>query len=642
MSRWNISNVIYYSKHNSKRILEFKPNNVTIITGASNTGKSAIINSIDYCLGSSKCNVASFILERTTHIATKWTNGSLDFFVAREIGKEGSVSNKMYIEYGSSVNIPETPLNFAGKGTKDEVRLIIESLFGISGVNDSILKINKNRITLRQIVPFLFLDKSVIDSDKIIFHGLDDTRKAKYIIDSLPYFLGALDKEELDAIRKLKGLEKGVENEDKNEKKHDSLQQDFIESAKSLLLEAVQGGIIENHSFPNNKNKLLEELNNILHWKPVNILIENQDVLDDLEQRKEILLIEVNKLKRKLKAAKFDENNKKEFHNILSSQTSKLNIGKYFGDDEHRCPVCSSKLASSSHIATQIKLSFDKLKKESLALKNHRPRLDKFILEIEDNTNRAKNELAIINNNISNLIQKSKEAEKQKDKNNNGDRIIGRISYFLENQNDSKSFNPEKKLQYLNEIEEINERYGNSQRKEKVQIAERVISTIATKNLIDLPKGVPCINSTINFFSKEPKIILSDNNSNIDYQFANIGSDENYLSIHLSFAFAMQEFFKSNSSPVPGVLILDQVSRPYYSNDNDSDELEIDNENDDKKALVKHFDFIFDQVKKQKDLQVIILEHAYLSNSKKYTDSTKYRWPKKSSEKLIPSHWPTE
>lgn len=37
--------------------MKFEPDKINIITGASRTGKSAIIPIIDYCLGSGKCTI---------------------------------------------------------------------------------------------------------------------------------------------------------------------------------------------------------------------------------------------------------------------------------------------------------------------------------------------------------------------------------------------------------------------------------------------------------------------------------------------------------------------------------------------------------------------------------------------------------
>src|SRR6266581_1255420 len=39
------------------RVVRFQPGTVNVITGASQTGKSAIVPIIDYCLGSGKCSI---------------------------------------------------------------------------------------------------------------------------------------------------------------------------------------------------------------------------------------------------------------------------------------------------------------------------------------------------------------------------------------------------------------------------------------------------------------------------------------------------------------------------------------------------------------------------------------------------------
>jgi hypothetical protein len=642
MSRWNIVNVIYYSKDNRRKILEFEPNKVTIITGASNTGKSAIINTIDYCLGSTNCNIAAFVLERTTHVATKWTDGTTEFFVAREILGNNKGSSKMYIEYGTSIAIPLTVSDFKGKGKKDEIRGVIEGLFGISQVNDLELKVSANRITLRQLTAFMYLDKGVIDSEKIIFHGLDDSRKAKYIIEALPYFLGAIDDNELNALRKLIGLQKGIEAEERKFQKYKNQQKDTKIKSLSLLQEAIQYKIIEEQEFSDDKDVLLDFLTKLLLWEPKKVLIEDKDLQLKLENKKRVLLIEVNKLKKQYQAVLYDRDNKNQFNNILKEQKAKLDINKFFLEDDLKCPICSSDMEEPKRLNEYIKKSFEQIKLEVKNLEDHQPELNKFIFKIEKKKETVQNNLELVNSDLRNLIKKSKEATRINNINATANRTIGRISYFLDNQKEITSFNDSKLKQYKEEVEEINELYNENSRKEKIELAERSISNLATENFSKLPKGVPCLNSTINFFSgTKPKIVLFNQEQNKNYQFANIGSDENYLSIHLAFAFAMQEFFSINKRAIPGVLLLDQVSRPYYSNEADDDEIEITDENDDdKKALRKHFDFIFDQVEKNEGLQVIILEHAYLGSSTRFKNAVKYRWPKNCPEKLIPSDWP--
>ena len=57
--KFTIDSVILWPKKSgfTYRKVDFTPDKVNIITGASRTGKSAIIPIIDYCLGSSKCTI---------------------------------------------------------------------------------------------------------------------------------------------------------------------------------------------------------------------------------------------------------------------------------------------------------------------------------------------------------------------------------------------------------------------------------------------------------------------------------------------------------------------------------------------------------------------------------------------------------
>lgn len=56
---FSILKLIIWSKKVDKapRVLEFKPRAINYITGSSRSGKSAIIEIIDYCLGSKGCSI---------------------------------------------------------------------------------------------------------------------------------------------------------------------------------------------------------------------------------------------------------------------------------------------------------------------------------------------------------------------------------------------------------------------------------------------------------------------------------------------------------------------------------------------------------------------------------------------------------
>lgn len=638
MSRWNISHVVYYSKHNKNRIIEITPNGTTIITGASRTGKSYLINTIDYCLCSSDIELSNFVRNKISHVAVKWIKGDTEFLVAREIPQNTNTSSQMFLEIGSKIDIPASASNLRGSANKEQVRVQIAKLFGLlemtsDGTDDNI---KFNNVSIRQLTPFIFLDKEVIDSRKYLFHALDDPQAAKHIIASMPYFLDAIGIEELEALKKIKALEKGIENEEKKKLNFDLNNSEINTKCISLYNESIQAGLFLKDGSLSTTKDIINKLKEALNWTPNKIVVENEELLFNLQNTKAELLSELNLLRRKKKAAISQNSLTTNYGAVLERQKSKLAIEKLFKHNGGLCPICNSVLSSSSHIATLIEKSFDELTNENKVVEDHRPKLDAFISDIENKIEELRGVISSKDIEIQNLIKESEIAKQQEDTNRHIFRLLGRISYFLDNYLAIDSFNFEKLDQYSTELDELKELYGSTQRLEKIQSAENLISNLATKNLEQLPIDDIYKDNVLNFTSKKPTITLTNIATGVAEKFAGIGSDENYLSIHLALLFAFHKFFEIKNSPVPGVLILDQVSRPYYPKDSEDKDI-VD---EDREALEKHFNFIFDQVEAQTGLQVIVLEHAYLYRNHRYTSAVKYQWPRKSIERLIPSEWP--
>jgi len=637
MSRWNISHVVFYSKHDKNRIIEFNPG-TTIITGASRTGKSYLISAIDYCLCSSEILLSNLVRNKISHVAVKWKKDNTEFLVAREIPEVSNTSGQMFIDIGNKVEIPLSAKDLKGSAYIDQVKVKIAQLFGLiempSDESDEMLRLS--HVSIRQLTAFLFLDKEVIDSRKYLFHGLDDANAAKYIIASLPYFLNAIGLEEFEALRRIKGLEKGLAQEEKSKLEYENKCLELNKKATSLYNEAIQIGLFEQSENPISNENILKKLKNAQNWNPTPIIVENIELLSGLQNKQAKLLNELNAVKEKKRSAQRQNSLSEEYNSVLIRQKSKLAINKLFKTEGGSCPICDSNLPSSKAIAKMIENSFRELGKESQVVDEHRPVIDTYILDLEDKIIELQGKIKENEDEIQNLIKESEIAKKQENSNNRILRLLGRVSYFLDNYLPPAIFNEERLNKYKLEINVLKEKYGIAQRAERIQSAERFISNLATKNLEKLPiddyKG-----NALNFTSKKPTITLTDITTGIEEKYGGIGSDENYLSIHLALLFALHKFFELKKSPVPGVLVLDQVSRPYYPKDNEDKDIVMD---EDREALERHFNFIFQQVAEQKGLQVVILEHAYLHKNQAYKKAVKYQWPRESSERLIPSDWP--
>ena len=75
MSRWNVFKIAFYGAGGRRRDIEFDLDTVNVITGASGTGKTAIIDAIDYCLGSKNCGLPFFVREHAEAVAVHWVMG---------------------------------------------------------------------------------------------------------------------------------------------------------------------------------------------------------------------------------------------------------------------------------------------------------------------------------------------------------------------------------------------------------------------------------------------------------------------------------------------------------------------------------------------------------------------------------------
>ena len=174
--------------------------------------------------------------------------------------------------------------------------------------------------------------------------------------------------------------------------------------------------------------------------------------------------------------------------------------------------------------------------------------------------------------------------------------LLGRVSFFLELTVDE----PRQALRDLSvlreEIAELEARVDREATEIKLRRAESKISQFASEAFAMLPTVAPCVGSELNFSSREPEVTVIERDGGAVLRMPDVGSDQNYLAVHISLSFALQRYFESVMAPVPGVLVLDQISRPYFPNSGeDEDETEIAGreEDEDVQAMRRHIDFLF-------------------------------------------------
>ena len=165
--RFYIDKLLLWLKDGSLRTLKFQNDKINVITGNSKTGKTAILEIIDYCLcGSNETVVISreHIGENVAWYGIRFFINDKIYTIARgEISDSGKFSNDYY--FSQTGEIPESPFTKIGERALKE---IIEPEFSI---NDEITLSyggrstkRNSRLSFRYFLVLYTLSKDVIDN----------------------------------------------------------------------------------------------------------------------------------------------------------------------------------------------------------------------------------------------------------------------------------------------------------------------------------------------------------------------------------------------------------------------------------------------------------------------------------------------
>ncbi|MFC7208850.1 hypothetical protein ACFQOZ_21145 [Comamonas endophytica] len=119
--------ITIWSRSGQQRQLKFERNRVNVLTGWSHTGKSALLDIIDYCfLASSHKLPDSVINENVGWYGLTFYINDKTYTLARRSPIENDVSKDYY--FSSSGTVPEKPETNTAEA---DIRLILESEFSI-------------------------------------------------------------------------------------------------------------------------------------------------------------------------------------------------------------------------------------------------------------------------------------------------------------------------------------------------------------------------------------------------------------------------------------------------------------------------------------------------------------------------------
>lgn len=634
-----IRELVLYGYNGRVRHLPFSLGQVNIITGRSKSGKSAVGDIIDYCLGGDSCNIADGVVRDNV----AWYGLLLQFehervFVARKNPDKGQQSTGYcYFEVGEKIEVPEE-CNFESNANVQGIEEDLTRRIGISE-NLNVPPEGQSRLPLaaniRHALYYCIQGQDEIAAKNFLFHHQSDDFITQTIKDTLPYFLGAISKEALALENERYILNRKLKLEKRKLEENRYLMGGGSERAIALIGEARQAGLIDSSIQIDYQNyqEMYSILQNAMNWLPSNVSSgSGMDRLTFLQSKLQEVQDEYDEIGSSIDNAKRFAGETNGYFGEAQHQKMRLeSIGLFEQLDFNpgKCPFCSGTLEQPLPSVEMMKASIANLDKSISNVTREQPKLRAFISELEQEQQKKREEIRSIKAEIDGLYQQQDEKKRLRDINARRGKVIGRISLWVESvESDTTS---KKQEQIVKEIEErikeidgILDRDSVEERKQSALSRIQGDMTKWAKELrlehCDSPYRLDLNKVTVVVDKPERPVPLKQ-----------LGSGSNWVGVHLITFFALQRFFIGANRPAPRFLFLDQPSQVYFPSELDEKHIDWD-------EVSKMYQFIIDRTNELSEkLQVIIVDHANLKEGSFRKFVCENWWP--INNNLIPKDW---
>lgn len=629
-----------YDSTQSKREIEFDLDKVNVIHGESRTGKTALISCIDFALCSSKYKIpVGKILETVLWFGVLLKSNDEEILIARMSPNEKSVEGNIYMDFGSSIDIPDYIEN--GNNNLNNAKDIINEKMNY--YNDK-MEIDDSsgfngKPSYRDSISFNFQPQTIIASPDVLYYKTNLTEYRERLIREFYYFLGIIDNDIL--ISKI--IKKNLEKERKDLKKQIEINEQTKEKIANdltvLYANALDLGLVKNRIPLDNPNSIITELNNIVqnknHYTGYNKnLIEHMDQkIAQLELQKEQKRLEVLKYKNFISKAQqsieiagninFDKN-----------YQSRIGILKWLSgqliQDEDIISKFLDENVEYKNVIQSIMKYENMLAKNKNAIVNLRDEISKIQIELST----AITEYNTLNNQLKQIYENNRKAREVQQYEQNKFLFIGELKSKLEKYNSEENLDLKERLNIIEaELVKINSKIDKSTTEQKFKKVSQNISndTLEILKTLDVDDKY----SPINIEVKDLTISISSDQfgKNKDYLYQ-IGSASNWLSYHIAFLLALHKHFVSlNPQRVMNFIILDQPSQVYFPDGNIEKE-----KNKELEKVMSIFETLSIFNKNVEDVQIIVLEHAGKNVWGQYNNIKEIEnWD--NGLKLIPENW---
>lgn len=559
MTNIQLKEVAIYSLNGSqKRIITFEIGKLNIIYGASQTGKSAIIPIIDYCLCSTTNRIpAGTIRESCSAFAISLYLGNQYLLIKRF----GDLDPQKILYAYSEQSLNDFNEDNWLSTSREKFKLHLNNALGISFseiANDSSNNENdkSGRPSYRDLVSFNFQPQNIVANPNCLLYKTDIYKYRSRLQKIFDYAIGAQTSKQLyDDIQK-QALEMELKNYQSEKERLIQYNQKIINNSETLLLKAIEYGLLNSTTQIDlsdiagvqnllqkiaEKNisdiKLNDKSDQLIAQKIQNLINKSDEVLNDIRGLKQ----ERNNISEILGL-------EKEYTKHLEEEKSRLKIAEFIKN------FCEENKKDASVIEDVNALYNNLIHIENTIIErklNEKTAYEAKYSAIINEINKKSKKLNSILKNKATLEEKTREKSILENIYVN---IIGQAQKYISIMEDEKEL--DKKIQKIQQ--QINDYTHNIDENRK-----KCLTSIVNKSNSYVPLFAEF--DKISDFRKDDLTVKVQKNNEISTHYLwETGSGSNWVAYHIASLLGFQKHFINIQSPVFNFLIFDQPSQVYF------------------------------------------------------------------------------
>jgi hypothetical protein len=619
---FQILDVVLYGPPDDPRVVSLRPGALNVITGASKRGKSALIAIVDYCLGSTECNVYYGPIRSTVQwYALRLISNDQQIFIARQAPAAGEQTNSaVYIEIAGTVEIPKKGALSATTNIEAARDLLSRS----AGIVDNVHEPQPGQTrapataTIKNALFFCFQPQYDLISPKALFYRQSEPYIPQLIQDLLPYFLGAVGDDHLVKMGRLRTLRQERRKVEQAMAEAKAIEGQGASRAHALLIEASDVGLVKLPAAqlqPDQARELLRAiLNRQLEPAPLDDSTDEYERLLHLRDDQSAQIRRVNEDLQGVTALIRDRRGYAAEGAEHVARLKTLNIYPSTGGNEHTCPLCATAvkdLPSDSKLSNALSVLEGKLSNVS----QDNPHLEQLASRLEGEAGALRLSLTETRDAMVAVERSRQQLASYREFVSRAAHVRGRISIYLEAvpARAGSMDQLRAKADSLDaDISKLESELSKSAVEERLESILSIVSEYITKDgrTLDLEHSEHPLRLSVR------KLTVVADTPDGPIPMDKMGSGSNWVGYHIAVHLALHRLFVTANRPVPRFLILDQPSQVYFPADRDTEgKLEVPREggivDEDRVAVLKMFTLIRETVESlQGRFQVLITEHA--------------------------------